>query len=278
MDESRADAHDLEALAKAALALFRERRKLSSIPLEGAAFDEARRETGVVGEMLLEEAERQLRNDVNLRAMVLNSQLHNAFQELAIAAEARGISSESYDVLRNDFQREAAQLSMRADLYDAAIQLTLRLHRLGIHENRQREGGQPDASTMPPAQSDPPRSDIQAGGASIDPVECTTPPLDERVDSKRLCVHLEGAYPIVCGVKLRPLKKKGLAVVTFLLAAGDAGITKSDLVTKSTCGDAIGILDRLARSHPLWERAISFPGDAHSGGYRVRKYEEISPI
>ena len=58
-------------------------------------------------------------------------------------------------------------------------------------------------------------------------------------------------------------------VVKSLLNAGERGLTKDELVTRSRHTDARGILKRLADSDPDWEEVISFAGRT-GGGYRIK--------
>jgi hypothetical protein len=78
-----------------------------------------------------------------------------------------------------------------------------------------------------------------------------------------------GEPPIVCGVEMKTLTEAQYAVVTQLLKAGDAGLSKGRLKAKAG-GDAVNTLKRLARSHAMWQKVIRLPGRNGQGcGYRI---------
>jgi hypothetical protein len=75
--------------------------------------------------------------------------------------------------------------------------------------------------------------------------------------------------PIVLGKPKRKLTTPQYNVVKALLGAGDAGLTKDELVSKSGHEDARGILTRLAEKDPDWKEVIHFAGQT-GGGYRIK--------
>ena len=75
--------------------------------------------------------------------------------------------------------------------------------------------------------------------------------------------------PIVRGLQKRKLTKPQYNVVKALMDAGEAGLTKDELVNKSRHEDARGILKRLADSDPDWKEVIHFAGRT-GGRYRVK--------
>jgi hypothetical protein len=86
----------------------------------------------------------------------------------------------------------------------------------------------------------------------------------------RIPVTLRGpqAAPLVLGKPKPNMTTAQYHVVEALLAAGDAGLTKDELVTASGHGDARHVLKRLADSDPDWHAVIHFPGKT-GGRYRV---------
>jgi len=75
--------------------------------------------------------------------------------------------------------------------------------------------------------------------------------------------------PKVLGKTKRKLTTPQYNVVRALLDAGDAGLTKDELVSKSLHEDARGILKRLADSDPDWKKVIHFAGRT-GGRYRIK--------
>jgi hypothetical protein len=75
--------------------------------------------------------------------------------------------------------------------------------------------------------------------------------------------------PIVLGMPKPKLTLPRYNVVKALLDAGEAGLTKDELVNKSRHQDARGILNRLANSDPDWKQVIHFAGQT-CGGYRIK--------
>jgi hypothetical protein len=75
-------------------------------------------------------------------------------------------------------------------------------------------------------------------------------------------VQLEGdGRPVIVLGKQKPkLLATQYKVVEALVAAGETGLTKDQLVKESGCGDARGILRRLADSDPDWAAVIQFAG------------------
>jgi hypothetical protein len=74
--------------------------------------------------------------------------------------------------------------------------------------------------------------------------------------------------PIVLGREKRELTVPQYNVVKALLDAGEAGLTKDLLVSKSGHADARGILVRLAKRDADWESVIHFARQP-AGGYRI---------
>lgn len=88
------------------------------------------------------------------------------------------------------------------------------------------------------------------------------------VQTDRVRLYSPGAEPQVDGKLVGKLTDKQRAVLIAL--ADNPGIAKDTLGRKSGCGDARGILTRLAKRHPTtWGSVIAFPGSNHSGGYRL---------
>lgn len=75
--------------------------------------------------------------------------------------------------------------------------------------------------------------------------------------------------PIVLARKKRILTSAQYDVVDALLGAGDAGLTKDELVTRSKHEDARGILNRLAASDADWREVIYF-AERTGGRYRIK--------
>jgi hypothetical protein len=75
--------------------------------------------------------------------------------------------------------------------------------------------------------------------------------------------------PIVLGKPKRKLTTPQYNVVQALLDAGDGGLTKDELVSKSGHEDARGILTRLAEKDADWKEVIHFAGQT-GGGYRIK--------
>ena len=79
-----------------------------------------------------------------------------------------------------------------------------------------------------------------------------------------------GEEPEVLGMKKRPLNKTRYAVVLAIAKAAPIGLSKSELVKKSGCGDAVNILKGLAKADEDWQAVISLPGEGGKGrGYRI---------
>jgi hypothetical protein len=74
--------------------------------------------------------------------------------------------------------------------------------------------------------------------------------------------------PIINGAEKPKLTNPQFNVVKALLEAGDKGLTKDELVTKSGHTDALGIVRRLADKDPDWKLAIQFAG-IPGGRYRI---------
>lgn len=79
----------------------------------------------------------------------------------------------------------------------------------------------------------------------------------------------QGKPPIVNGSKKEPLTNAQFDVVSALIEAGDKGLTKDALDSRSGHGDARKILKRLADSDSDWKAVISFPGKTGKG-YRIK--------
>jgi hypothetical protein len=69
-----------------------------------------------------------------------------------------------------------------------------------------------------------------------------------------------GEPPVVLGAPRKELTQAQYDVVKALLAAGETGLTKDQLVEKSHHGDAVNILKRLAKSDPAWGNVIRLAG------------------
>jgi hypothetical protein len=74
---------------------------------------------------------------------------------------------------------------------------------------------------------------------------------------------------IVSGAAKNRLTKAQYNIVQALLKAGDQGLSKAQLKTKSRHPGAVDVLKRLARSDEDWKMAIQLPGRP-GGGYRIR--------
>jgi hypothetical protein len=77
-----------------------------------------------------------------------------------------------------------------------------------------------------------------------------------------------GHCPIVYGTEKEQLTRAQYDVVKALLDAGERGLSKDELDSKSRHGDARKILQRLANSDPDWKAVIHFPGKPGIG-YRI---------
>jgi hypothetical protein len=89
------------------------------------------------------------------------------------------------------------------------------------------------------------------------------------VAGPRVILRGRAEGPIVLQEIKRKLTTPQYNVVKALLDAGDAGLTKDELVSRSGHEDARGILKRLADSDPDWNEVIHFAG-LTGGGYRVK--------
>jgi hypothetical protein len=87
--------------------------------------------------------------------------------------------------------------------------------------------------------------------------------------SARVVLRDREEGPIVLGKTKRKLTNQQYNVVKALLEAGDLGLTKDELVSKSGHEDARGILKRLADSDPDWKGVIHFAGRT-GGRYRIK--------
>jgi len=103
-----------------------------------------------------------------------------------------------------------------------------------------------------------------------------TAPAREHIDeggdykhSRRVALRGREEEPIVLGKTKRKLTLPQYNVVKALLDAGDVGLTKDELVSKSGHEDARGILTRLAKKDPDWKQVIHFAGQT-GGGYRIK--------
>lgn len=73
---------------------------------------------------------------------------------------------------------------------------------------------------------------------------------------------------LVNGVVKKPLKEAQYKVVQALLAVWPNSLNKDELPVKSGCGDARGILNRMALNDPDW-RAVIVMAKEKGGGYRL---------
>ncbi|HUW82039.1 MAG TPA: hypothetical protein VMZ31_04475 [Phycisphaerae bacterium] len=91
--------------------------------------------------------------------------------------------------------------------------------------------------------------------------------------TKRPAVVLGERYdsPVVLGKEKARLSNTRYDVLMALLAAGDRGLSKDDLVKKSGHTDAVAVLKRLAAKDPDWARVILL-AERTGGGYRIRRY------
>lgn len=92
---------------------------------------------------------------------------------------------------------------------------------------------------------------------------------DNPEDRPRVVLRGREAGPIVLDKTKQRLTTPQYNVVKALLDAGDAGLTKDELVSKSGHEDARGILKRLTDSDPDWKKVIHFAGQT-GGGYRIK--------
>lgn len=74
--------------------------------------------------------------------------------------------------------------------------------------------------------------------------------------------------PIVLGRRKAPLTRAGYDVVLALIEAGDEGLDKAALETRSRHSDARRILRGLRASDPDWAAVLQMAGKAYSG-YRI---------
>jgi hypothetical protein len=110
-------------------------------------------------------------------------------------------------------------------------------------------------------------SDGRDGAATGEQVEKRR---EHRPDNEPSVVLGRTTDPVnILGKEKPQLTMQQYDVVKSLLNAGERGLTKDELVTRSCHTDARGILKRLADSDPDWEKVISFAGRA-GGGYRIR--------
>jgi hypothetical protein len=99
------------------------------------------------------------------------------------------------------------------------------------------------------------------------PADPKSPPLSA---SRKPAVVLGnfGEKPVVDGKELDPLTVPQHNVIRALIDAGDKGLSKDKLATKSGHGDAHRILKRVAESDPAWASRIQLAGRP-GGGYRI---------
>ncbi len=94
------------------------------------------------------------------------------------------------------------------------------------------------------------------------------PPPPEAPAELPVTLGKPGDEPIVRGKRKDRLTLPRYNVIKALLAAGDDGLSKDSLATESGCGDAVGILKRLAESDPDWKTVIKLAGKP-GGRYRI---------
>jgi hypothetical protein len=99
------------------------------------------------------------------------------------------------------------------------------------------------------------------GAASV----TTTPPPPQ----PPVVLNGQGEPVFVLGHEKPALTDAQYDVVQALCEAGEAGLNKDELVTKSGRGDARGILSRLAEKDTEWNIVLSRPGKP-GGRYRIR--------
>jgi hypothetical protein len=89
-------------------------------------------------------------------------------------------------------------------------------------------------------------------------------------DAKRSRVDLRGREegPMVLGKTKEKLTTPQYKVVKALLAAGDEGLTKNELIGKSGHGDAVNVLKRLSHKDD-WQSVIHLAGIT-GGRYRIK--------
>jgi hypothetical protein len=105
-------------------------------------------------------------------------------------------------------------------------------------------------------------ADVLPLEAAIDRLEATA------AHGPRVVLRDRDKGPIVLGKSKPVLTKAQYNVVKALMDAGEAGLTKDTLVSKSGHQDARGILSRLAKRDKEWKNVIHFPGQP-GGGYRI---------
>lgn len=100
-------------------------------------------------------------------------------------------------------------------------------------------------------------------GASHAPLPTAPLPREMRLILRRLTEP-----PIIGGVEKSLLTPAQFNVLTALVNAGESGLTKDELVTKSDHEDAVGILKRLHKRDADWAAVTPLPGRT-GGRYRV---------
>src|SRR5262249_41351198 len=115
----------------------------------------------------------------------------------------------------------------------------------------------PVVPVLPPIPSSPPTSSSP-----------TTSPLPPVTPTPSVVLKGQHEEVLVNGVVKKALTEPRYKVIRALLAVWPGSLTKADLVNKSGCGDARGILTRMALDDKDWQAVIVMAKEK-SAGYRL---------